>query len=84
MIAEALNTLFIFLGILGWTLYFEERNKRSDYATDLTNLIRQHDLDSRDLRRSLRHKEVRKAIYQNYADDGTYEFLDENTTEESR
>lgn len=83
MIAEILNVLLIFLGIAGWILYSEERQKSRDYATDLSTLIHSHDLDSRDLRRSLRHKEIRREIERTYKNDGTYEFLAENTTGDS-
>jgi hypothetical protein len=60
-------------GFLGWVLfgfvyllYGRERDKSRDYATDLAQLIHDHDLDSRDLRRSLRWKAIREEIERHY------------------
>lgn len=53
--------------------WIRARDKARDYGTDLRTLIVQKDLDSRDLRRSLRHKEIREKVEQNYDVDGDNE-----------
>jgi hypothetical protein len=45
-------------GLLGWGLWFRERSRSRDYATDLSQLIHDHDLGRDDLRRSLGHDEI--------------------------
>lgn len=57
-VSATMNFLLFYL----WTEY---QHKARDYGTELTSLIYNYDLDARDLRRSLRHKEIRKAIYRN-------------------
>jgi len=52
--------------LLFFILWSKERAKSRDYATDLSQLIYSKDLNSRDLRRSLRHKEIRKEVEKNY------------------
>ena len=46
----------------GWYLYVKEREKSRDYATDLAQVIHDHDLDSDDLRRSLNHDEITRRV----------------------
>lgn len=46
----------------GWALYFRERRRSRDYATDLSQLIRDHDLDRADLRRSLKWSEIEESV----------------------
>ena len=43
-------------------LWSAARHRAKDFETDLRTLIVKHDLDSRDLRRSLRHKRFRKFV----------------------
>jgi hypothetical protein len=45
-------------GLVGWALWFRERARSRDYATDLSQLIHDHDLGRDDLRRSLGHDEI--------------------------
>ncbi len=52
-----------------YALWIEERDQRRDYATDLAQLIYDYDLDSRDLRRSLEHKEIRRAVERQYGEE---------------
>lgn len=63
--------------ILTSTVFFaawiSTRGKAADYGTDLRTLIVKKDLDSRDLRRSLRHKEIREKVEQNYNSNGETE-----------
>jgi len=67
MIPESAIILAEFLAFLLFLiLWFKERERSRDYATDLSKIIHDKDLDSRDLRRSLRHKEIRKEVEKNY------------------
>ena len=61
-----LELFLIGTSILFFTGWTRSRQKAADYGTDLMTLIIKKDLDSRDLRRSLRHKEIRQKIEQNY------------------
>jgi len=61
-----MEVVVIVSGILFAFLYSRERDRSRDYATELSNLIHKYDLDSRDLRRSLRHKEIRNQVEKNY------------------
>lgn len=45
-----------------WGEWMKERDQRRDYATDLAQAIHDYDLGRRDLRRSLDHKEVQRAV----------------------
>jgi hypothetical protein len=49
-------------GIAGWLLYFYERQRSRDYATDLSQLIHDYDLGREDLRRSLGWDEIDERI----------------------
>jgi hypothetical protein len=44
--------------LLGWFLYFHERERSRDYASDLAQLIYDYDLGREDLRRSLEWDEI--------------------------
>lgn len=44
--------------IVGWLQYFAERERSRDYATDLSQLIHDHDLGREDLHRSLEWGEI--------------------------
>lgn len=46
----------------GWILYFRERGRSRDYATDLSQLIHDHDLGRDDLRRSLEWSEIEQRV----------------------
>lgn len=46
----------------GWVLYFRERGRSRDYATDLSAVIVQHDLNRDDLRRSLKWDEIAEFV----------------------
>lgn len=61
-----LDVVLIVASMILFALWSRENHKRRDYATELSNLIHSYDLDSRDLRRSLRHKEIRKEVEKNY------------------
>ncbi|WP_435067717.1 hypothetical protein [Haloplanus sp. C73] len=55
----------LFFGTLalgGWILYFRERERSRDYATDLSQLIHDHDLGRDDLRRSLAWDEIEERV----------------------
>jgi hypothetical protein len=45
-------------GVLGWVMYFREHGRSRDYATDLAQVIYDHDLGREDLRRSLGYDEI--------------------------
>lgn len=49
---------FVLYAIVGWVLYFNERERSRDYVSDLMQLVYDHDLGRDDLRRSLGHDEV--------------------------
>lgn len=49
-------------GVVGWVLWFYERARSRDYATDLSQLIHDYDLGHDDLRRSLSHQEIEDRI----------------------
>jgi len=66
--------VFAFLTFIEWRV---ERRKRADFETDICGMIVRGEIDSRNLRRSLRHKTVRRAFDRRYSKDGTYEFLKE-------
>ena len=67
MKSQVIVDLFlIIVSIVLFFLWSRENLKRRDYATELSSLIHKYDLDSRDLRRSLRHKEIRKEVEKNY------------------
>ena len=76
MILDAVIILQWTALVIMWALWRRERDRRQDYATDLSQVINDHDLDSRDLRRSLRHKEIRQAVERNY--DDAIDFQDYN------
>lgn len=61
-----LDLFLIILSILLFFAWSRDNQKRRDYGTELAGLIHTYDLDSRDLRRSLRHKEIRKEVEKNY------------------
>lgn len=61
-----LDLFLIIFSILLFFAWSSENQKRKDYGTELSSLIHKYDLDSRDLRRSLRHKEIRKEVEKNY------------------
>ena len=58
----SLETWFLFGGwvfaILGWLLYFNDRTRSRDYATDLVQVVCDYDLGREDLRRSLDWDEI--------------------------
>lgn len=54
--------VFWTFAIAGWLLYFNERDRSRDYATDLSQLIYDYDLDRDDLRRSLNHAEIEDRV----------------------
>lgn len=56
----SLATMLFVIG--GWLLYFRERKRSRDYATDLAQVIHDHDLDRNDLRRSLNWNEIRERV----------------------
>jgi len=49
-------------GIGGWLLYFRERDRSRDYATDLSQVIHDYDLGRNDLRRSLGWEEIEERV----------------------
>ena len=54
---------FVFAGvtlwaIAGWLLYFRERQRSRDYATDLVSIVYTYDVPREDLRRSLNWEEI--------------------------
>lgn len=49
-------------GLTGWLMWFRERGRSRDYATELSQLIHDYDLGVNDLRRSLKHREIRKRV----------------------
>jgi hypothetical protein len=53
---------FVAFGLGGWLLYFRERDRSRDYATDLLQLIHDYDLGRDDLRRSLEHNEIKERV----------------------
>jgi hypothetical protein len=62
-LVETLSTVGIALfTISGWLLYFRERNRSRDYATDLAQLVHDHDLGRDDLRRSLQWDEIEERV----------------------
>ena len=46
----------------GWLLYFHERSRSRDYATDLAQCIHDYDLGRDDLRRALGHDEIERYL----------------------
>lgn len=46
----------------GWLLYFRERGRSRDYATDLLSVVHDYDLGREDLRRSLGWSEVEEQV----------------------
>jgi len=54
------------IAIIFFFAWSRENKKRRDYGTELASLIHKYDLDSRNLRRSLHHKEIRKEVEKNY------------------
>jgi len=62
MIPEILTLAFVVWAIAGWLLYFSERERSRDYATDLSQLIYDYDLGRDDLRRSLDHEEIEERL----------------------
>jgi len=61
-----LDISLIIASTILFVLWSYERHKTRDYATELSNLIHEYGLDSRDLRRSLRYKEIRNQVEKNY------------------
>lgn|GEM_PF-4555778 len=62
-LAESL--LWLLVGgftIGGWALYFRERQRSRDYATDHSQQIHDYDLGRDDLRRSLRWDEIEERV----------------------
>lgn len=45
--------------LAGWVLYLRERGRYRDAATDLCQLMHDHNVDRADLRRTKDHKAVR-------------------------
>jgi len=63
MSVDAIVTIVVgVLGLSGWALYQKERAKSRDYATDLSQLIHDYDLTKDDLRRSLKHEEIKERV----------------------
>jgi hypothetical protein len=62
MNAETVILLVFTWGLVGWLLKFRERARSRDYATDLSQLIHDYDLDRDDLRRSLGHDEIEERL----------------------
>ena len=54
--------LAMLFAVVGWCGYFRERERSRDYATDLAQVIHDHDLDRDDLRRSLGWKEIEDRV----------------------
>jgi len=65
-VVDFLTLLFGVASIILCFAWSHADQKARDYGTDLQRLITQKDLDSRDLRRSLRHKQIRQKVYSNY------------------
>ena len=59
--AWLLNGLSLF-AIFGWLLYFHERTRSRDYATDLSQVIHDYDLGREHLRRSLEWDEIAERV----------------------
>ena len=76
MLESIIIGVWVVFTLLLFNSWGNERDKRADLETDLCSVIREHDLDSRDLRRSTRYKSVREAIESNYTD--TLEFIERN------
>jgi hypothetical protein len=63
MLVETLLSVATMLFVIGgWVLYFRERERSRDYATDLAQLIHDHDLSRDDLRRSLNWDEIEERV----------------------
>ena len=81
-----IEQITIFGLVVGFVCMFSawstERHKRADYETDICGMIVRDEIDSRNLRRSLRHKPVRKAFDRLYTKDGTYDYIMENRTKD--
>jgi len=57
-----LNIVLIAVSVGFFGMWNSARNRAKDFETDLRTLVVRNDLDSRDLRRSLRHKSFRKFV----------------------
>jgi hypothetical protein len=62
MNAELLILFVTGWGVVGWALWFYERARSRDYATDLSQLIHDYELGRDDLRRSLSHDEIERSL----------------------
>lgn len=62
MIGETVVFLGFTWGLIGWAMYFRERSRSRDYATDLSQVIHDYGLGRDDLRRSLRHDEIENRL----------------------
>ena len=45
--------------LIGWVMYFRERGKYRDAATDLVCIMRKHDIGADELRRTEDHDDIR-------------------------
>jgi len=52
----------VVFGVFGWVMYFRERKRSRDYATDLSQLIHDYPLDEQSLHRSLQWREIRNRL----------------------
>lgn len=68
-VTELLRLAGAVFAIGGWLLYFNERERSRDYATDLAQLIHDYDLTDDDLRRSTEHGETRQYVSRRGDDD---------------
>ena len=73
---EQITILGLVVGfVCMFSAWSTERHKRADYETDICGMIVRGEIDSRNLRRAMRHKEVRKAFDRRYSIDGTFDML---------
>ena len=83
MIEQLVMMFFVILSVVSLSKLSWERDRRRDYETDLCGMIVRGEIDSRNLRRSTRHKEIRKAFDRRYQKDGTLKWIDKYRKEES-
>lgn len=62
MVETTILTLTSVFGIIGWVLYFRERNRSRDYATDLAQVIHDYPECTDSLRRSLQWAEINERV----------------------
>lgn len=59
---DTLTAIIMLFGIAGWLLYFRERQRSRDYATDLAQVIHDYPNSTDSLRRSLKYDEIENRV----------------------